>query len=61
MIPIGFRLHPDLPDAVVRSAVGIAGDDVLLITEAGIEAIPRDRAEPLTRAGIRLAIAGAAP
>ena len=61
LIPIGFKLHPELPETIVRSAAGIADDDVLLITGAGIETIPRSRAEPLTRAGLRLAIAGATP
>lgn len=58
LIPIGFRIQPDLSETIVRSAVGLDGADVLLITESGIEAIPRARAEPLTRAGLRLAIAG---
>lgn len=61
LIPLGFKLHPQLSDAIVRSAAGIADGDALLLTESGIESIPRARAEPLTRAGLRLAIAGAAP
>lgn len=61
LIPIGFKLHPGLPETIVRSAAGIADDDALLLTEAGIEAIPCSRAEPLTRAGLRLAIVGNAP
>lgn len=57
--PLGFRLEPELPAAVVRAAVGAEGPDAVFLTEGGFELLPRDRAEPLTRAGLRLALAGA--
>lgn len=56
LIPVGFRLEPDLPAAVVRPASGAEPGQVLLVTADGWDRIPRDRAEPLTRAGLRLAL-----
>lgn len=61
LVPIGFCLEPDLPGAAIRSAVDVPANELLLITESGFEVIPQNRAEPLTRAGLRLAIAGATP
>lgn len=58
LIPLGFRLDPDLPPAVVHEAVGATADEVVLLTADGHDRIPRDRAEPLTRAGLRLALIG---
>jgi hypothetical protein len=58
LIPLGFRLDPDLPPSLIREAVGAAGDEVVLLTADGCDRIPRDRAEPLTRAGLRLALTG---
>ncbi|MEO2088427.1 MAG: hypothetical protein ABGY75_02885 [Gemmataceae bacterium] len=56
LLPLGFRLDPDLPPAVVREAVGATTGEVVLLTADGHDRIPRDRAEPLTRAGLRLAL-----
>ena len=61
LMPVGFRLEPELPAAVIRSAVSAKPHEVLLISETEFQLIPQDRAEPLTRAGIRLALAGGAP
>lgn len=58
LVPLGFRLDPPLPSSVVRAAVGCQRDEVLMISEHGAERIPRDRAAPLTRAGVRLAVDG---
>ncbi len=56
LLPVGFRLEPDLPVAVVRAATGAEAGEVVMVTDEGWERIPRDRAEPLTRAGLRLAM-----
>jgi hypothetical protein len=55
LAPLGFRLDPPLPSSVLRAAAGCERDEVLVISERGAERVPRDRAEPLTRAGVRLA------
>jgi hypothetical protein len=60
LLPLGVRLDPPLPAAVVWAAAGCVAGEVLLVTEEGCERIPRDRAEPLTRGGVRLVPGGAA-
>ena len=56
LVPIGYRPEPDLPPAVLRSAVGAGGDDLVLLDEDGADVIPREAFAPLTRAGLRLAL-----
>lgn len=58
LAPLGFRVDPPLPSTVVRAAAGCRRDEVLMISGHGAERVPRDRAEPLTRAGVRLATGG---
>jgi hypothetical protein len=60
LIPLGFRLDPALPPSLVRKAAGATADEVVLLTADGFDRIPLERAEPLTRAGLRLALAGGA-
>jgi hypothetical protein len=59
LLPVGFRAEPDLPPAVLLSAVGAEPGETLILTEDGWELVPVDLAEPLTRAGMRLALSGA--
>lgn len=58
LLPVGYRTEPDLPAAVLRAGVGVVSGEVLIFTQDGIEIVPIDRAEPLTRAAIRIALAG---
>ncbi len=58
LIPIGYRAEPDLAERALRSAVG-AGPDVLVVLDAdGPELVPRQAFRPMSRAGIRQALAG---
>ncbi len=59
LTPVGFRLDPPLPDDIVCAAAGVTSGNVMLFHEADFDAVPRDRAEPLTRAAVLLALAGA--
>lgn len=54
LVPVGFRAEPALPDDALREAVGVTGEELLLLDETGAEVIPRAAFEPLTRAGVRL-------
>ena len=54
LVPIGFRPEPNLPNAALREAVGVAAGELLMLDESGAEVIPRAAFEPLTRAGVRL-------
>jgi hypothetical protein len=55
LVPVGFRPDPDLPAAVVRSAVGASAEEIVLLQETGADVVPRGAFAPLTRAGVRLA------
>jgi MoxR-vWA-beta-propeller ternary system domain bpX2 len=58
LIPIGYRAEPDLAQRALRGAVG-AGPDVLVVLDAdGPELVPRQAFQPMSRAGIRRALAG---
>jgi hypothetical protein len=56
LVPVGYRPEPDLPTAAVRAAVGAEDGEVVLLDHDGAELIPKAAFEPLTRAGLRLAI-----
>jgi hypothetical protein len=57
LAPLGYRPEPDLPENALLAALG-AGLDCLAIVELdGVELLPLHAFEPLTRAGVRLAIA----
>jgi hypothetical protein len=61
LVPVGYRPEPDLAPAILREAVGAGADDLVVLDERGAEIISRSAFEPLTRAGIRLVLAEAAP
>jgi hypothetical protein len=56
LVPVGFRPDPDLPPAALRDAIGVTGDELVLLSDDGADVIPRSAFEPLTRAGVRLAL-----
>lgn len=55
LLPVGCRVEPELPVAMVRAIFDTSEDEVLLLEEAGGEKIGRELFQPLTRAGLRLA------
>jgi hypothetical protein len=59
LIPVGYRPEPDLPEHLVREACRVSHDELVLLDAEGAEAIPARAFAPLTRAGLRLALAGA--
>ena len=56
LVPLGQRLDPELPSDAIREALGIAADELLLLTGAAAEVISTAALWPLTRAQIRLAL-----
>jgi hypothetical protein len=56
LVPVGFRPEPDLPPAALRTAVGAADGEIVLLDHDGADLIPKAAFEPLTRAGLRLVI-----
>lgn len=59
LVPVGFRVEPELRADVTRAAVGAERDDVVLLDVAGADVIPMAAFAPVTRAGLRLALAAA--
>ena len=55
LLPLGFRVDPELPAPAIRHVVGASQDDLVVMDENGHELIAREAFKPLTRTGIRLA------
>ncbi len=54
LVPLGFRVEPNLPAAAVRRAAGARHDELAVIDQDGIELIPRTVFARLSRASIRM-------
>ncbi|CAN5871681.1 hypothetical protein BH23PLA1_BH23PLA1_18930 [soil metagenome] len=57
LVPMGFRTKPALSEGVLAEALRAEADDLVLIHARGAELVPRSAFRPLTRAGVRLALA----
>jgi len=58
LVPLGFRVDPDLPEPAIRRVVGAGAGDLVVGDEDGFELIARGAFRPLTRASVRLAQKG---
>lgn len=56
LIPLGFRVQPELSEGVLREALRLQPHEIALLSDAGFEAIDARLFQPLTRAGVRLAV-----
>jgi hypothetical protein len=56
LTPLGYRADPDLPAEAIRAAIGIAGDELLLLDGTQVEVIATSAFRPLSRAQLRLAL-----
>jgi len=56
LVPLGFRVEPDLGERALREALGIAEDELLIFRADGSEIVPLAAFAPLTRGAIRLAL-----
>ncbi|HZZ81756.1 MAG TPA: hypothetical protein VFE62_24860 [Gemmataceae bacterium] len=50
LLPLRFRLEPDLPEALVRGCLNLGEDEILLVLSAGMEVVRRADLTPLNRA-----------
>jgi hypothetical protein len=57
LVPLGYRLEPNLPESAVRRVAGADAGALVLCEDDGFELIPRSLFKPVTRAAIRLACA----
>jgi MoxR-vWA-beta-propeller ternary system domain bpX2 len=55
LVPLGFRPEPALPEGVLRDALGVRPDEIMVLEEGGGEVVPTEALQPLNRAGVRLA------
>jgi hypothetical protein len=58
LIPLGFRVEPDLPVLALLRSFGADSDDLVIVDETGIELVPETALRPLSRASLRLASEG---
>jgi hypothetical protein len=54
LLPLGYRVEPDLADGVLLAALGLREGEVALWTTLGVEVIAAEAFGPVTRAGVRL-------
>jgi len=54
LVPLGWRLEPELPEPVAREMVGLAEHEILVVTQARSEVVAQHAFRPLTRASLRL-------
>jgi len=56
LIPLGFRLQPELSEGVLREALRLQSDEIALLSDTGFEMIDARLFQPITRASVRLAM-----
>ncbi len=59
LLPLGWRVEPDLAEEVLTAALGLQDDAVALWTASGVEILSGTAFGPVTRAGVRGAGKGA--
>jgi hypothetical protein len=60
LVPLGYQTRPALPETALLEALGVPGEDLLVLRGAAAALIRGDSLQPLTRAGVRLALKGLA-
>lgn len=55
LVPLGYRLSPNVPEAVLRAALAAEEDHLLVFYPDHVERIPLEAFQPLTRAAVRSA------
>jgi len=55
-LPVGFRIVPELPLPILRRAIGANSDEYAFIRPNGIELVAMAAFDPLTRAGLHMAV-----
>lgn len=56
LIPLGFRTEPEATEGVLREALNLQPEEIALLANRGFEVIDARLFQPLTRAGVRLAL-----
>ena len=56
LVPLGLRPEPPLPESALRAALNVTDDQIVLLSPDGADVIAEDLFQPLTRAGLRMAV-----
>jgi hypothetical protein len=56
LVPVGQRLEPALPEGAIGAALGLLPEEILILRADKAEIVAREALQPLTRAGLRLAL-----
>src|SRR5262249_13874515 len=52
LLPLGWRLEPNLPEGVLLAGMRLAAGEIVLFTGSGVEVVPAGAFGPVTRAGV---------
>jgi hypothetical protein len=55
LVPLGFHAWPAVAEGALLQALGVADDELLILSAAGGEALPESALQELSRAALRLA------
>lgn len=61
LVPLGYRLEPELSERLVRECLAVSDDELLIVTEHGADVLRHADLRPVSRAVLRLATREAAP
>jgi hypothetical protein len=56
LTPLGFRPEPELSEEALREALALGEEEIALLGDKGFESVEARLFQPLTRAGVRLAV-----
>lgn len=56
LVPLGYRYEPFFPEAILLNIFDLAARQLLILSHTGMELIDTSQAQPLTRAGVKLAL-----
>jgi hypothetical protein len=57
LAPLGYRPEPELPETALLAALDAGDEGVAILENEGVELLPLNAFEPLSRSGVRLTLA----
>jgi hypothetical protein len=61
LVPLGFRPEPLFGERILREALQVADNEIMILSEGGAEVLPREVLQPLTRSTLRLVLREQSP
>jgi hypothetical protein len=56
LVPLGFRPEPLFAENLLRGTLGVADNELVILSEGGAEVLPEEVLQPLSRSALRLAL-----